>query len=102
MDNHGNKHVSPKAPWPAVVKSTANGGAARYLPGTDIEALERYVFANGQSVNNGKPWKIMDLGRTVGANDGKETRYMRVELSARTIHGHPISEESFKKFTKKK
>ncbi|WP_334597076.1 RHS repeat-associated core domain-containing protein [Pseudomonas alvandae] len=100
--NHGNKHVSPKAPWPAVVKSTANGGAARYLPGTDIEALERYVFANGQSVNNGKPWKIMDLGRTVGANDGKETRYMRVELSARTIHGHPISEESFKKFTKKK
>ncbi|WP_457968008.1 DUF6531 domain-containing protein [Pseudomonas sp. R4-84] len=100
--NHGNKHVSPKAPWPAVVKSTANGGAARYLPGTDIEALERYVFANGQSVNNGKPWKVMDLGRTVGANDGKETPYMRVELSARTIHGHPISEESFKKYTKKK
>ncbi|WP_434604520.1 RHS repeat protein [Pseudomonas sp. Z4-7] len=100
--NHGNKHVSPKSPWSTVIKSTGNGGTARYLPGTDIEALERYVFANGQNVNNGKPWKVMDLGRTVGANNGKETRFMRVELSARTIHGHPISKESFKKYTKKK
>jgi len=100
--NHGNKHVAPKAPWPSVVKSTANGGAAKYLPGTDIEALERHAFANGQDVNNGKPWKVIDMGKTIGANDGKETQYMRVELSANTIHGHPISEESFRKLTKKK
>jgi len=100
--NHGNKHVAPKAPWPSVVKSTANGGAAKYVPGTDIEALERHAFANGQDVNNGKPWKVIDMGKTIGANDGKETRYMRVELSANTIHGHPISEEAFKKLTKKK
>ncbi|WP_248805111.1 RHS repeat domain-containing protein, partial [Pseudomonas sp. MWU13-2100] len=100
--NHGNKHVAPKAPWPSVVKSTANGGAAKYLPGTDIESLERYAFKNGQDVNNGKPWKVIDMGETIGANDGKETRYMRVELSANTIHGHPISEESFKKLTKVK
>jgi RHS repeat-associated protein len=100
--NHGNKHVAPKAPWPSIVKSTANGGAAKYLPGTDIEALERHAFANGQDVNSGKPWKVIDMGRTIGANDGKETRYMRVELSANTIHGHPISEDAFRKLTKKK
>jgi RHS repeat-associated protein len=100
--NHGNKHVAPKAPWPSVVKSTANGGAAKYAPGTDIEALERHAFEHGQEVNNGKPWKVIDMGRTIGANDGKETRFMRVELSANTIHGHPISEDAFKKLTKKK
>ncbi|MGX9379881.1 RHS repeat-associated core domain-containing protein [Pseudomonas sp. JQ36] len=100
--NHGNKHVAPKAPWPSVVKSTANGGAAKYAPGTDIEALERHAFEHGQEVNNGKPWKVIDMGRIIGANDGKETRFMRVELSANTIHGHPISEDAFKKLTKKK
>ncbi|UZE09708.1 RHS repeat protein [Pseudomonas sp. B21-053] len=100
--NHGNKHVAPKAPWPDVVKSTANGGKAKYLPGTDIEALERHAFKNGQDVSNGKPWKVIDMGKTIGANDGKETRFMRVELSANTIHGHPISEDAFKKLTKAK
>ncbi|MDT9678391.1 hypothetical protein F6R97_28200 [Pseudomonas sp. JV414] len=80
----------------------ANGGAAKYSLGTDIEALERHAFKNGQEVNNGKPWKVIDIGKTIGANDGEETRFMRVELSANTIHGHPISEEAFKKLTKAK
>lgn len=42
------------------------------------------------------------MGKTIGANDGKETQFMRVELSANTIHGHPISEDAFKKLTKAK
>ncbi len=42
------------------------------------------------------------MGKTIGANDGKETRFMRVELSVNTIHDHPTSEEAFKKLTKAK
>lgn len=65
---------------------------------------EKYLFKNWHTilVSNGKPWKVIDMGKTIGANDGKETRFMRVELSANTIHGHPISEDAFKKLTKAK
>jgi RHS repeat-associated protein len=99
--NHGNKHVatpSKKVPWSHIVKSTQNG-PAKYLPGTNIEALERMVHAEGQAVTNGKPWKVMDMGKVIGASEGRETSFVRVEESAGTIHGHPISKEEFKKLT---
>ncbi|MBQ6568541.1 MAG: hypothetical protein IJL80_15965 [Treponema sp.] len=33
----------------------------------------------------------------IGASNGKETRFMRIENSNGTIHGHPISEVEYKK-----
>ena len=36
----------------------------------------------------------------VGASEGKVSRWVRVELSAKTIHGHPISEFEFKRLNK--
>jgi RHS repeat-associated protein len=99
---HGNKHVAPpekKVPWQDVVKSTKKG-PAKYLPGTNIQALERKAWDEGTKVTNGKTWKVFDAGDIIGASEGKETRYMRVELSANTIHGHPITPAEFNKLTK--
>ncbi|WP_129716406.1 RHS repeat-associated core domain-containing protein [Pedobacter sp. SYP-B3415] len=100
---HNNKHVSPpinKADWPAIVKSTKTG-PAKYLPGTDIEALERSKWDEGTPVTNGKTWKVFDFGEEViGASEGREATKMRIEMSANTIHGHPISDAEFRKLTK--
>ena len=100
---HGNKHVSPPVnknrSWQDVVKTTQRG-PAKYLPGTNIEALERKAWDAGTKVTTGKTWKVYDAGEIIGASEGKETRYMRVELSANTIHGHPITPAEFKKLTK--
>ena len=36
----------------------------------------------------------------IGASEGKSSRWMRVEESGGTIHGHPISEAEYRKLTK--
>ncbi|WP_429619631.1 RHS repeat-associated core domain-containing protein [Serratia sp. 2723] len=97
---HGYKHSSPKnSSWKDIIKSTKLG-PAKYKPGTDIEALERSVYSTGQVVTNGKPWKVKDLGEVIGASEGKLSQWMRVEESAGTIHGHPISRSEFLRLTK--
>ncbi|WP_235319648.1 RHS repeat-associated core domain-containing protein [Pectobacterium fontis] len=97
---HGYKHVAPKnSTWKDIIKSTKSG-PAKYKPGTDIEALERSVYRNGQSVTNGKPWKVQDLGSEIGASEGKVSQWIRVEESGGTIHGHPISLSEFLRLTK--
>jgi Domain of unknown function (DUF4157) len=97
---HGGKHVaSIKMAWKDVVLSTKNG-PAKYLHGTNIEALERSVWAGGRKVTNGKSWKVQEFPNVIGASEGKASRWMRVEESAGTIHGHPISEAEFLKLTR--
>jgi Domain of unknown function (DUF4157) len=94
---HGGKHVpNPRLKWPDIVASTKNG-PAKYLHGTNIEALERKVFAEGKKVTNGKNWRVMEFPNEIGASEGKSVRWMRVEESANTIHGHPITHEEYLK-----
>ncbi len=98
--NHGYKHFPAKnANWNDVVKSTKSG-PAKYKLGTDVEALERKVWHEGTQVTNGKNWKIMEFDDVIGASGGKETKYIRVEESSGTIHGHPITEDEYKKLIK--
>lgn len=98
--NHGYKHFAPNnISWKAVIKSTKSG-PAKYLQGADVEAIERFVWANGKSVTSGKEWKVYKFDQIVGASLGKETQYIRVEYSGGTIHGHPITEAEYKKLTK--
>jgi hypothetical protein len=97
---HGNKHLAPKnVPWKAIVGSTKSG-PAKYLPGTDIEALERSVFNLGTTTTNGKSWKVQDMTKVIGASEGKVSQWIRVELSSNTIHGHPISYAEFLRLLK--
>jgi hypothetical protein len=94
---HGGKHgASSRTLWSTVVKGTKTG-AAKYLPGTSIEALERLAWAQGTPVTTGKPWKVMEFSAEIGASGGKSSRWVRIEESAGTIHGHPITLEEFQK-----
>ncbi|MCG8418946.1 MAG: hypothetical protein MJE77_13495 [Proteobacteria bacterium] len=98
--SHGGKHVpSNKVSWAEIVKGTKRG-PAKYKNGVNIEALERHVWQEGTNVTNGKPWKVMEFADEIGASGGKSSRWVRVEESASTIHGHPITEAEFRKLTK--
>lgn len=98
--NHGYKHFPQKnMSWKDIIKSTKNG-PAKYKPGIDIEALERMVWEKGTPVTNGKIRKYMEFDDIIGASAGAETKYMRVEMSGGTIHGHPITESEYKKLIK--
>ncbi|MGS2871675.1 RHS repeat-associated core domain-containing protein [Enterobacter huaxiensis] len=97
--NHGYKHFLPKnKSWKDIIKSTKTG-PAKYTHDVDIKTLEYDVFNTGMPVTNGKPWKVKDIGQVIGASEGKESQWMRVELSANTIHGHPISLDEFRRLT---
>ncbi|UXN36576.1 hypothetical protein N8E87_10475 [Avibacterium paragallinarum] len=92
---HGYKHAPAKnSKWNDVIKSTKSG-PAKYKHGENIELLERSVWKNGQPVSNGKNWKVQDMGREIGASEGKSSQWIRVEMSSNTIHGHPISKNEF-------
>jgi len=42
----------------------------------------------------------MKFDKVVGASNGIETQYVRVEMSANTIHGHPITKAEYLKLIK--
>ena len=71
-----------------------------FRSGINIENLEREAYKNGRAVTNGKPWKVMEYPESIGASEGVSSRWIRIELSAKTIHGHPISEQEFRRLTK--
>ena len=96
---HGYKHfASAKLSWAEIVLTTARG-PAKYLPDTDVEALERDVWRNGMSTTNGRPWKVKEFREIVGASAGHESRWVRVEESNHTIHGHPITQQEYERLT---
>ncbi|XQP62037.1 RHS repeat-associated core domain-containing protein [Pseudomonas fluorescens] len=97
---HGYKHSpSKKMPWKDIL-ATTKSGPAKYKPGINIENLEREAYKNGRAATNGKPWKVMEYPESIGASEGVSSRWIRIELSAKTIHGHPISEQEFRRLTK--
>jgi len=98
--SHGHKHVPPKnLCWKAIVKGTKYGDAV-YKPGINIEWLERFAWKHGTQSTKKKAWKIIKFDYPIGANSGSETCCMRVEMSANTIHGHPITLKDFINHTK--
>jgi hypothetical protein len=97
---HGYKHSpSKKLTWGETITSTKSG-PAKYKHGIDIERMEREAYKTGTAATNGKPWKVKEYGTDIGASEGKPSRWIRIELSAKTIHGHPISESEFRRLTK--
>jgi len=97
---HGYKHfASTKLSWAEIVCATARG-PAKYLPDTDAEALERDVWSNGIPTTNGRQWKVMEFRDIIGASAGNESRWVRVEQSSNTIHGHPITQQEYERLTR--
>ena len=42
----------------------------------------------------------MEFYEIIGVSEGTPTRFVRVEMNANVIHGHPITEAEYKKLTK--
>lgn len=98
--HHGYKHVAPKnIPWKKLIKGTTHGDAL-YKPETNIKELEWLAWKHGKKTTNGKNWKVFKFDSIIGANSGKETSCVRIECSANTIHGHPISESNYMELLK--
>jgi len=98
--NHGHKHFPKKhLSWKETIKETRYGDA-KYKPEVNIEKLERMAWEKGTPVTSKKPWKVFKADDIIGATDGIETPYMRIEMSANTIHGHPITLAEYKAYLK--
>ena len=99
--SHGYKHFPNKnMKWGEIVKSTKSG-PAKYSPEIkNVQAFERDAWKTGIPVTNGKSWKVKSYDSVIGAASGKETKYVRIEMSGGTIHGHPISESEYHKLIK--
>jgi len=101
------RYMPLKVDWSEVIKSTKKG-VARYKPGEDVELLERTVWKQGSlATKPGKErWKVMEFNRVVGASEGKEVRWVRVEETggpdSRVIHGHPITYEEYRDLIKQR
>ncbi len=96
--NHGYKHFPEKnKSWKEIVASTKSGPAKYSQEIESIEAFEREAWNSGIPVTNGKNWKVKKYDYIIGASNGKETQYVRIENSGGTNHGHPITEAEYKK-----
>ena len=73
--------------------------SAHWRP-TSEQEFWRVVWENGKLATNKKPWKVMEFDEMIGVSEGTPTRFVRVEMSANVIHGHPITEVEYKKLTK--
>lgn len=99
--SHGYKHYPPKGvPWKDIVKSTANGGEAKFKPDINIPDLDVDVWNTGQTTSLRSYWKVKQYDHIIGAYEGKETRWAVVKESQGVIHSHPISEEKAKRYIK--
>lgn len=100
--NYNFKHIASNSKsWKETVKATLSG-VAKYKHRVDVKALETKVLKGGIDVE-GKSWKVMKHDEIVGAKNGVETKYSRVEITPDgTYHGHPITEQEYKKLTKNK
>ena len=86
--------------WKQVIKTTKSGPAKYHTSIENIEAFEREAWSTGIAVTNGKNWRVKKYDTIIGATEGKETYYTRIECSANTIHGHPISKAEYNKLLK--
>ena len=82
------------------MKSTKSGPEKYSFDIQDVEAFERASWDSGTPVTNGKNWRVNKYDTTIGAVNGKETIYVRIENSSKTIHGHPISKSEYNKLLK--
>ncbi|WPQ60685.1 polymorphic toxin-type HINT domain-containing protein [Chitinophaga sancti] len=99
-----NKLLS-KMSWKDVIKWTKDNEAIyKSAVKEEVRTLEMTAISEGLEVPIGKGVKyfIYDAGKVIGASEGKETQYLRVELASDgSVHGHPITDVDYRKYLKK-
>ena len=98
---HKHKHYPPKGvPWKDVIKTTGNGGSAKFKPEVNISEIDIDAWENGQVTEKHSTWKVKQYDHVIGAYAGKETQWVVVKESQGVIHSHPISEQKAKGYIK--
>ncbi len=86
---HGYKHYPPKnSNWLDIIKSTVSG-PAKYKPDIIIPDLEKIALEQG--IKSGSEYIFYKAKNIIGSSAGKETQYIRINISAGTYHGFPIT-----------
>jgi len=96
------KHIaSNKVAWKDIILSTKSG-ASKFLPDINYNKITLEAWKKGLNVTNGKPWKVFRSNDIIGASAGRETNYMRVELTKSTneLHSSPITKQQYEKLLK--
>jgi len=99
---YGAKHLAPsRMLWKEIVESTLKY-PAKFKNAKEYIELTKKAWDEGKAVTNGKLWKVYEASEVIGASEGKETKYMRVELteSTKELHSSPITSEQYQKLTK--
>lgn len=97
---HDRKHIPQKnISWKNILEDTKHGDA-KYKHNIDIELLEKTAWSKGKPTTNDRNWKVMKFNDIIGAKKGIETKCVRVECSANTIHGHPIPLSEYRSLLK--
>lgn len=97
--SHGGKHMQAKTIEQAKAFSYK---AAQYLPTVNSQGIERLALQSGEGVfvkhGNATIYKLYRLEAPIGYDQGNLTRWVRVEYSSGSFHGHPISLERVRNY----
>ena len=98
---HGGKHLylGGKKYSGQYVKLTKHGNASLFKPGTKHDNIKKYIDEAMQAAKSKKKLKpnelnnfVHDLGRNIGASNGKKTSKIRLKVDLNgNIHAHPIN-----------
>ena len=90
VTNDYKHYPSKNIDWKDIVKITAGNSPAKYKSGLNIPNLEKTAAENGIFDGTYVWYKSNSI---VGASKGTETQYIRIDLSAGTYHGHPVTNQ---------
>jgi hypothetical protein len=93
------KHIRAKTIQEAKDLSSKGLENAQYMPGIKRESLEKHALVSMKGYyksfsEGGKKstvYKFVKFEDDIGFDGGKETKWLRVEWSSDSYHGHPIS-----------
>jgi hypothetical protein len=93
------KHIKAKTVQEAIDLSSKGLEHAQYIPGIDRIKLEKHALVTmkghyksfAQGGKKGTIYKFVKFEDDIGFDGGKGTKWLRVEWSSGSYHGHPIS-----------
>lgn len=74
-------------------------GAAQYLPNVNNKALEKLATIKGHVIvqEGNTIYFYYKFQKNIGYDGGVATKWIRAEISSRTLHGHPMRYERLPK-----
>jgi len=97
--SHAGKHFPKKGMATKDIITSTTSGPAKYYHGISVQFLEMEAWQTGQPAigsTHSRSYKIKKYNTPIGASEGKESRWVKVECSGGTLHGHPISELEYR------